>query len=364
MFSITNDMIAYPTVFAVSDHYQIFIPFNCSAIVWIKVGNNEYYDDSNGILRSHTLVHKIKIPMKVLDEQREYTVVYRKMVDRQPYYPISENPICLKYKFRPVTSEKIKIYHISDAHNLEEEPIAAAKAFGSIPDILVLNGDIPNHSGEVSNFNSIYRIASEITKGESPVIFARGNHDTRGLYAEKFAEYTPDNNGKPYYTFKLGNIWGMVLDCGEDKLDSHPEYGGTVCFHNFRLQETEFIKSVIQNAVSEYQAEDVKHKIIICHIPFTKRCQGDFDIEYDLYEEWNKMIFRDIKPELVLFGHTHKHGIFKPEGELDGYRLQTCDVVVGGEPNFENKTYIGCGVILTDGKPKIIFNDNFLNIIK
>ena len=43
-------------------------------------------------------------------------------------------------------------------------------------------------------------------------------------------------------------VWGLILDCGEDKADTSIEYGSTVCFHEFRLRETEFIHSVIENA--------------------------------------------------------------------------------------------------------------------
>ena len=34
-------------------------------------------------------------------------------------------------------------------------------------------------------------------------------------------------------TFRLGNLWGILLDCGEDKNDDRPEYGGTICCHAF-----------------------------------------------------------------------------------------------------------------------------------
>ena len=66
--------------------------------------------------------------------------------------------------------------------------MAAAKAFGDI-DFLILNGDILDHSGDPSKFANIYIICSEITGGNIPVVFSRGNHDLRGNYAEKFADY-------------------------------------------------------------------------------------------------------------------------------------------------------------------------------
>lgn len=62
-------------------------------------------------------------------------------------------------------------------------------------------------------------------------------------------------NGDSYYTFRLGKIWGMALDCGEDKMDKDPEYGSTICCHAFRQQETAFIRQVIADARTAYEAE-------------------------------------------------------------------------------------------------------------
>jgi LacI family transcriptional regulator len=59
--------------------------------MWVKVGDNVYYDDCNGILRSNTNMHKVELPMEVLDAAKEYTVVYRKMIERAPYFPTSED---------------------------------------------------------------------------------------------------------------------------------------------------------------------------------------------------------------------------------------------------------------------------------
>ena len=358
-----NNTNLMPTVFAVGDSYQIFIPLEFDAIISISVGDEMYYDDSNGILRSNMLLHRVEIPMQKLDSAGEYTVICRKMIDRKPYFPVSEEPFSQAFKFRPVRGEKIHIYHIADAHNMEAEPIAAGKYFGAELDLLILNGDIPNHSGDIANFNSIYRIAYGITGGEIPVAFARGNHDTRGIYAEEFERYTPCNNQKPYYTFRVGSLWGMVLDCGEDKLDSHEEYGNTVAFHNYRLKQTQFIKEVIENSQNEFAAEGIEHKIVVCHIPFTRQFYSPFNIEEDIYGEWTRLISDNIKPELFFFGHTHRYGVYKVGGEYDYYG-QSCPAIIGSQPFAKEKRFIGCGVVLSKDKPEIIFNDNELNILE
>lgn len=55
------------------------------------------------------------------------------------------------------------------------------------------------------------------------MFFSRGNHDMRGKLSEKMQTYTLTDNGNSYYSFQIGALWEMVLDCGEDKADSHEE---------------------------------------------------------------------------------------------------------------------------------------------
>ncbi len=355
----SDNMDCLPSVFAVGDEYQIFIPFIKPAVVWAEIGSNTYYDDSNGILCSNCHVHRIHVPMSVLDEAKEYTVYYRVMTDRKPYFPESEDVRSLTVSFRPVHKDCVKIYLLSDAHNLEKEPIAAGRYFGDEIDLLILNGDIPNHSGDVQNFNSIYRIAAGITNGECPCVFARGNHDTRGIHAEEFGKYTPTWNGKTYYTFKVGSLWGMVLDCGEDKPDDHPEYGNTICFHHFRLQETEFIKQVIANNANEYNADNIKNKIVICHIPFTYIHKPPFDIEQELYAQWACLLKEHIKPQLMLFGHNHCCRIC-PVGDEFDHLGQPCAAIIAGKPqksqDCDEHLYSGAALTLYDDHADVVFN--------
>ena len=89
---IPENLNAHPSVFAVEDRYEIITPFSASAVVWVKVGDKKYYDDSNGILKSGNYVHKVEVPMSELDREGEYTLCYRKMIDRKPYFPESEEP--------------------------------------------------------------------------------------------------------------------------------------------------------------------------------------------------------------------------------------------------------------------------------
>jgi 3',5'-cyclic AMP phosphodiesterase CpdA len=78
----------------------------------------------------------------------------------------------------------------SSRENTEESILVDGipNAFGDDIDLLVLNGDISDHSSSVQNISMIYQIASGITEGRRPCIYSRGNHDMRGAFAEHLAE--------------------------------------------------------------------------------------------------------------------------------------------------------------------------------
>lgn len=361
---LSPDFKAHPSVFIVEDEYKIIIPVKKELLVWIRVAGEEYYDDSNGILRSSSPLHQISVPVSALDKAKEYTVCYRKIVGKRvPYGTKTTDVKEYTYSFSPVVkNQPINIILISDSHGRVEKAVKMAQTAVDC-DLLVMNGDIANHSDKIENIETIYHISSGITKGQKPCVFSRGNHDLRGSSAELLSDYTPTCNGKSYYTFRLGDLWGMVLDCGEDKVDSHEEYGNTICCHNFRLRETQFIKSVIEKG--EYKKDGIKHRIVICHIPFTLRLrengeESEFDIENDIYDEWTRIIGEGINPDFYLFGHTHFCKVAYPGDEYDS-RHQSCPAVIGGKPRTlekEKDGFTGVQIKLNTQGTEIVFYDN------
>lgn len=343
-----------PAVFAVGKTYQIMVEVQGEALVSVKIGKKTYYDEANGVMKSLLPVHRVIVPMKELDDEKEYVVCIRPVIRRKAYFTKTKEPFELRYDFRPVPEENIRAYHISDAHNRVKEPVEAAKAFGDI-DFLILNGDVIDHSGKIQNFSNIYEICSAVTKGNIPVVFSRGNHDMRGKFAERFSEYVPCQKGKTYYTFKLGSVWGLVLDCGEDKADSDLEYGFTVACHSFRERQTDYIMKVIENAEKEYENKEVKIKLIVVHNPFTQQLEPPFDIEADVYRRWSFLLKEYIKPDLMICGHTHKHGVSFVGGEND-HLGQPCPVIIASEP--QKNRFIGGGFVINEKQIKVIFTDS------
>ena len=339
-------MMTYPSVYAVGDQYQVCTLVKSECTMWVEVAGKCYYDHSNGILRSGKFLHIAKLPMAALDAAGEYTVHHRKINERKPYYTDFGEVESITYKFCPLKEkDEYKIINLADAHSLVDAPIGSGSYFGDDLDLLILNGDIPNHSGNIEYFKAIYQISGGITKGEKPCIFSRGNHDMRGIYGEQLADYTPTDNGKSYYTFRLGPVWGIVLDAGEDKLDDLKEYGHTICCSAFRDEEGEFLDKVI--ASDEYK--DAPVRLIISHHPFAHRIRPPFDIEQERYADWSAKL-KNVKPTLWLSGHLHELFLEAPGGDHDTFGYP-CVLVCSSLQNAEPASHTSGAVIL--GKDKV-----------
>ncbi len=353
-------MLKYaPAVFAVGKSYQIMVPVTVNSLFRIKVGDRYFYDEQNGIMCSLRLVHRVTVPAELLDKEKKYTVCERELIDRKPYFPESREEVETEFEFSPLPEDGIRMYHIADTHNLVQEPVRAAEIYGDI-DLLIMNGDIPDDSGDVSNFDSVYQIADMITHGRIPIVFARGNHDMRGYHAEEIADYTPNQSGNTYYSVRVGSLWFLVLDSGEDKDDSSPEYGHTVACRQFRERQIDFIKEIIENSEREYAAEGVKHRLLLCHNPFTHQIAPKYSIDEDVFIKWAQLIRESIKPELMICGHLHELAIGEVGGKYD--RLgQPCPLVIGSDRSKNAdpvKMHAGAGIELSDECATVVFTDS------
>lgn len=358
-------LLTAPAVFAVENTYQIMAPVSGEMLFWVEIGDEKYYDHSNGIIRSDTDMHRVSVPMDLLDRAGEYSVCIKRIIDRKPYFPETEETERFTYKFRPVRSEgRINIYHLADTHGEFAHSSRTGSFFGDDIDLLILNGDILDDSGEIENFELTFRLCEAITHGERPCVFSRGNHDLRGFYAEKLADYTPTQNGKSYYTFCLGKIWGIVFDCGEDKSDFHGEYGGAVCCSQFRREETQFLKAVAEKG--DYLDSAIEYRLVVVHNPFTYTMEPPFDIEQDLFAEWTEILKDKIKPDCIISGHLHDTVVSEIGGKLDS-KGQPCPVTVGSKPVYDKggnlSDFIGCAITLDGGKISVSFTDSKHNVL-
>ncbi len=368
MMLTNNPFITDPAVFAVGNDYQIMAVTNEELLFFVEVNGKRYYDHSNGVLRSKMRAHRVVIPMTEVDDARAYVVCFRRVHCRKGDFSETGEIERIEYAFRPVPKTgEICIYQISDAHQKPDLPQKSAMYYGKKLHLLIINGDTFDYCNTEEDFDYLYRLIADVTHGELPVVFAKGNHDNKGVVAEKLAEYTPVRDGKSYYTFRLGCIWGLVLDSGENCVDTSPEYGNTVCHHEFRQEETKYIKDVISRFVQEYAAEGIEYRMIVSHCAINNvRCKP-FDIEVDIYQEWVNLINTYIRPDFMMSGHLHITTVCMPDDVLDTLGLN-CPVIIGANPvGWQTgilTDFIGCAVSLQKDKVTVRFTDTQQKVVE
>ncbi|MBR3553449.1 MAG: metallophosphoesterase [Clostridia bacterium] len=328
-----------PVVYAVGTDYQIFFAVRRSAYAWIKIGDRVFDDTVCGNMRSMPGMRHITVPQAVLDAAGGYTLCLQRIRERKSYWTQTLDTQETRYRFFPVpASGAARCYMVGDAHGDADRTLAAAKAYGDF-DFLIVNGDM-NESVNTSRFELAHNVAAELCRGERPVVYARGNHENRGAATELLPQYIPLRNGRTYYTFRLGGLWGIVLDCGEDKEDDHPEYGGYARFHAYRQEETAYLRRVLRQKAHEFDAPGVTRRIVVVHTQFPRRQDPEFDTERSLYQTWCDLLEK-MRVDVMLTAHMHSYQVLRP-GDPD-LRLQiSCPLVIGTANNRNQIGGTGC----------------------
>ena len=312
-----------PSVYVIGDEYEICVAVKEFGLVTVKIGDEIFYEENSGVLPTERLYARIRIPQERLDSAGAYSIVFRKTIERKSYWSTLGDEETASYSFKaPRKDGKFNIYHISDVHYKFESAKRVASYFGDEIDLYIFNGDI----GEVQtdeDYLAVCGLVGAVSGGEIPVIFVRGNHDTRGYLPEKYPDYFPTVGKSTYFTAKVGGLKIICLDLGEDKPDEHVVYGGFNNFHAFRLRETEFLKKLL--------ASGEKFDMAVCHIaPAVNNAVSDgseFNIEGELYEEWNS-ILAELGIKVMLSGHMHKALVFE-KNDKRSMRKHDFPIIVG-----------------------------------
>lgn len=353
-----------PSVFVINNEYEVLAWARTNGIFSIKIGEQIFYEDNSGVLSSEKSYARIRVPQEILNEQKSYEVVFRETINRKAYYSELLPAQSFVFSFKPLLkTENIHIYHIADVHYHFDVACKTASYFGDATDLFIVNGDI----GEVEteeNYFEIAKFVGDISKGEIPVVFTRGNHDTRGRLAEKYTDIFPCNGKETFYTFELGCLIGIVLDCGEDKRDDHldynsmeasnaksPEvYGGVNVFSAYRQRELSFLKKV-----GRFDTQKIPFAIShICPV-MTTYTKGDvFDIERECYGNWNIELER-MGVRFMLCGHAHKVHIVQSDSMLN--TLSHNYPVIIGSATFGEEDIWGAALIVNQNCIQVLFTD-------
>ena len=350
-FSV-NRITYKPVVYAVEKNYQIVFSSNSESLGWVEVGDQCYYDTYAGSTKKFEKVHKVEVPMTVLDSAKKYTVHVKQSIYCGPFGGFLGRDISQTVDFRPVdSSDGIQYLAFSDIHMNDWQTEKTASKAGQY-DFLVLAGDAISDVETFEDANFINKVANKITGGSMPVVYARGNHDVKGRYGERTHQFTGSKGEKFYYTFFFDNVYGIVLDLGEDHDDDWWEYYDTAHYADYHQEQIEFLQNEI-NKLNNGDYADYKYHLTACHIPitFVNKRHNHTEVKAQMTELLNQM---DI--DMLLCGHQHDIMIFEPGLVTPNEKLTY------NSEYLPNKTYKG---YLTDfnfpafmvSKPGFTFKD-------
>ncbi len=175
-------------------------------------------------------------------------------------------------------------------------------------DFVVFNGDMVSHMDtERQVVDGFINKAVDMFASEVPFYMVRGNHEGRGVMAARYPEYFPASTGMPYYTFRQGPVFFIVMDGGEDKPDSDIEYFGLNRMDRYREDEARWLKEVV--ATEEFRSSP--YKVVLLHVPpFGDTWHGQLHAQRMFMP-----ILNEAGVDVMVCGHLHRHLFVQPGKE-------------------------------------------------
>ena len=273
----------YSVVFSTNDYGTAFVEYTYNGKKY------KTYDSTGGRLNSESKIHRVSIPYEHL-RNNVYTVGSTRVIEEFSYGSRTGKTITSsEYKFTYNDSENQTWLVISDWHTFLDRAKISINNLRSNYDAVIMLGDAsPGIDYEEQVITNIIKFGGEVSNGTKPVVYVRGNHETRGSYANNLS--TVLGLEQFYYTTNIGPYSFVVLDSGEDKDDSHIEYGGMNDYNSYRADMIEWLKTV--------EAKNDK-VIALCHAWEIN------SVEEKLSAAGWKELDR-LNTSLMISGHEHK----------------------------------------------------------
>lgn len=312
--------------------WETTVPAHC----WV-----EYGTDTVHLQRARTIVdgqvvcnntlHKIRIDGLQPGRKYYYRVCSQEILLYQAYKKVFGNTArsgFSTFTLPAADADSFTALVFNDLHQHTQTFRALCKHIQDVDyDFVVFNGDCVD---DPASHDQATTFISELTEGihgdRIPTFFMRGNHEIRNAYSIGLRNHYDYVGDKTYGSFNWGDTRIVMLDCGEDKVDSHWVYYDLNDFTRLRNEQIDFLKKEL--ACKEFKKAGTR--ILIHHIPL----YGNY--EKNLCEDLWKPLLEKAPFHVSLNAHTHKFA-YHPKGELGnnypviiggGYRMDSATVMI------------------------------------
>lgn len=332
----------YSIVFSTSDYGTAWAEYTYEG--------KEYkvFDNTGGRLNSDKKIHSITVPYEHL-RNNTYKVGSTRVIEEFSYGSRrGKTVISDSYDFIYNDSADQTWLVISDWHTMLDTAQKAIYNLDSYYDAVILLGDAsPGVDFEEQVVTNTVQFGGNVSGGTKPVLYVRGNHETRGAYAKDL----PIALGieQFYYTTGIGPYSFIVLDSGEDKEDSHIEYGGMNDYNTYRADMIEWLKGI-----------DTKNDKVIA-LSHSWEISG---VEEELSAQgWSEL--DRLGTRLLLSGHEHLcRFLGENEGKEKELKEKYPDIIGYIDGGKKGESYIASMLTLSEKSFEIKAVDNNGDVIR
>ena len=178
-------------------------------------------------------------------------------------------------------------------------------------DFLVSLGDV---ASVIDDFRDVYfdSYISHLRKKHNiikPLVVTRGNHEYRGAESSRYTDYF----GLPYSAFRVGDVFYIVLDVGEDAAPVFKNSSANVKMltrtADYFREQRSWLKKIIESP----DCKTAKYRVVLAHAP-------PFEFEHKYFATQIKAMTDGVfygenpkcKINLWLCGHTHSPYRYDP----------------------------------------------------
>jgi UDP-2,3-diacylglucosamine pyrophosphatase LpxH len=313
-----------------------------NSTAWVEYGAKEPLDHKavsthDGLIDANTRIHKVRLSGLTPGTQYKYRVCSTEIVDFGPYsvtFGTTQTLAPATFKTLSKQMDKVSVAVMNDLHQSSQTMQALWALTKEKPtDLVFFNGDSMDYlESEEQIVRRLLQPVTELFAKTTPLMYVRGNHETRGKFARMLGNYLATPNGKYYYSFDAGPVHFVVLDCGEDKDDSHPAYSGLTAFDAYREEE----KLLLAREIQSKPFREARFRVVFMHMPPFSARQGRNPAHgtADCREKFAPLLNKG-KVDLLITAHTHRYEYLEPKPGEHDYPM-----VNGGGPNKGRATLI------------------------
>lgn len=259
-----------------------------------------YSGREHGILR-HDTTHFVRLTGLIPGREYEYEIMTLRPVTLEA----DHSGIRRTFKMPEADGCSVSFRCIADIHSDVRylRNSLAAPGGGKSLFYALLGDNLSHAAGREALYTGIIDpiIAANDRSGgpDKPLVFVRGNHEQRGVYASEYFRVMRHHSGRSYYSFTLGSVHFTVLDSGDDAPDE------TVRHYCSNAEEKTAQKAFLLELTDSPEYKYAAFRAVMIHIPPVEKKAGS--ISEEMYGMLEPLRNAKVPPDVMLCGHTHQY---------------------------------------------------------